>query len=75
MADNRKNFSLALVIFNLFIVFLGIGFVVPIMPSYMKTLQLGTDIMEYLIATFAFVQLLISPIAGVWVDTFGRKKM
>lgn len=45
------------------------------MPSYMKTLQLGTDIMGYLIATFAFVQLLTSPIAGVWVDTFGRKKI
>ncbi|MDM5190493.1 MFS transporter [Bacillus sp. DX4.1] len=75
IVGNRKKLSLALVLFNLFIVFLGIGLVVPIMPSYMKTLQLGTDIMGYLIATFAFVQLLTSPIAGVWVDTFGRKKM
>ncbi|TXS00991.1 MFS transporter [Bacillus sp. SH7-1] len=72
---NRKKLSLALVLFNLFIVFLGIGLVVPIMPTYMKTLQLGTDIMGYLIATFAFFQLLISPISGIWVDIFGRKKM
>ncbi|WP_141523141.1 MULTISPECIES: MFS transporter [Bacillus] len=56
-------------------VFLGIGLVVPIMPSYMKELQLGTNIMGYLITTFAFVQLLTSPIAGVRVDTFGRKKL
>lgn len=62
IVGNRKKLSLALVLFNLFIVFLGIGLVVPIMPSYMKTLQLGTDIMGYLIATFAFVQLLTSPL-------------
>ncbi|MED0983148.1 MFS transporter [Bacillus paramycoides] len=72
---NKKNLALALALFNLFIVFLGIGLVVPVMPSYMRTLHLGTDTMGYLIATFAFFQLLTSPIAGIWVDTFGRKKM
>lgn len=71
---NRKNLALVLALFNVFIVFLGIGLVVPVMPSYMRVLHLGTDTMGYLIAMFAFFQLLTSPIAGRWVDIFGRKK-
>lgn len=72
---NRKNLALVLALINVFIVFLGIGLVVPVMPSYMRALHLGTDTMGYLIAMFAFFQLLTSPIAGIWVDIFGRKKM
>lgn len=31
--------------------------------------------MGYMISAFAFAMLLVSPIAGIWVDTIGRKKM
>ena len=57
---NRKNLALVLALFNVFIVFLGIGLVVPVMPSYMRALHLGTDTMGYLIAMFAFSTINIS---------------
>ncbi|RFU67040.1 MFS transporter [Bacillus sp. V59.32b] len=73
--SRKKNLSLILLLSNLFIAFLGIGLVVPIMPSYMRALNLSGEIMGYLVAAFAFAQLVVSPIAGVWVDKYGRKKL
>ncbi|MED1721173.1 MFS transporter [Brevibacillus parabrevis] len=61
--------------FNLFIAYVGIGLVVPVMPSFAHELNLSGEVVGYLISAFAFAQLLASPITGVWVDTFGRKKM
>ncbi|CAH0344815.1 MFS transporter [Bacillus sp. CECT 9360] len=75
LPSKKKNLSLILLLSNLFIAFLGIGLVVPIMPSYMRALNLSGEIMGYLVAAFAFAQLVVSPIAGVWVDKFGRKKL
>ncbi|WP_313894270.1 MFS transporter [Psychrobacillus sp.] len=69
----NKTIYLALV--NLFIVFLGVGLVIPVMPTLMREMGLSGSTMGYLVAAFAFAQLLISPIAGRWVDSFGRKKM
>lgn len=60
---------------NIFIAFLGIGLVVPVMPSIMTTMGLSGRTMGYLVAVFAVAQLIMSPIAGRWVDQFGRKKM
>ncbi|OPH56414.1 multidrug MFS transporter [Paenibacillus ferrarius] len=74
MLRNEKM-SLALVLFNLFIAFVGIGLAVPVMPSLARELDLSGEQMGYLISAFAFAQLLASPITGVWVDTIGRKKM
>lgn len=71
----KEQMSLGLVLFNLFIVFVGIGLVVPVMPSFAKELHLSGETVGYLISAFAFAQLLVSPITGVWVDTIGRKKM
>ncbi|WP_445662486.1 MFS transporter [Brevibacillus sp. FSL K6-0770] len=73
--NNNPNWSLGLVLFNLFIAYVGIGLVVPVMPSFAHELNLSGEVVGYLISAFAFAQLLASPITGVWVDTFGRKKM
>ncbi|MEK4484120.1 MFS transporter [Psychrobacillus sp. FSL H8-0484] len=67
--------TIFLVLVNLFIVFLGIGLVIPVFPTLMREMHLEGSTMGYLVAAFAFTQLLVSPIAGRWVDTFGRKKM
>ena len=60
---------------NIFIVFLGVGLIIPVMPSFMHLMHLSGSTMGYLVAAFALAQLIISPFAGRWVDTFGRKKM
>ncbi|MCR9037621.1 MFS transporter [Bacillus sp. L381] len=60
---------------NIFIAFLGIGLIIPVMPLFMNVMHLTGSTMGYLVAAFAFAQLIASPIAGRWVDRFGRKIM
>lgn len=66
---------LLILLSNIFIVFLGVGLIVPVMPSFKHVMHLSGQTMGYLMASFAFAQLLMSPIAGRWIDQFGRKKM
>src|SRR5690625_942781 len=54
---------------------MGIGLVIPVLPTIMNELHLTGTIVGYLVAAFAITQLLVSPIAGQWVDKFGRKRM
>src|SRR5690625_3599378 len=54
---------------------MGIGLVIPVLPTIMNELHLSGQMVGYLVAAFAMLQLLVSPIAGQWVDTIGRKKM
>ena len=71
----ERNMTLVILLINLFIAFLGIGLVIPVLPTIMNELHLSGSVVGNLVAAFAFAQLLISPIAGRWVDSFGRKKM
>ena len=41
----------------------------------MNELDINGEIVGYLVAAFAITQLILSPIAGKWADTFGRKIM
>lgn len=60
---------------NLFLAFLGIGLIIPVMPSFMNIMHLTGSTMGYLVAVFAIAQLITSPFAGRWVDRYGRKKI
>jgi len=71
----KQNMMLAIVLTNLFIVFLGIGLVIPVTPSIMNELNISGSVVGYMVAAFAITQLIISPISGRWVDRFGRKRM
>ncbi|GGI16429.1 multidrug efflux MFS transporter NorA [Gottfriedia solisilvae] len=71
----KQNMMLAIVLTNLFIVFLGIGLVIPVTPSIMNELNISGSVVGYMVAAFAITQLIISPISGRWVDLFGRKRM
>ncbi|QPQ32653.1 MFS transporter [Lysinibacillus sp. JNUCC 51] len=66
---------LIILLSNVFIAFLGIGLIIPVMPSFMNSMQLSGKTMGYLIAVFAMAQLLMSPLAGRWVDRYGRKNI
>jgi DHA1 family multidrug resistance protein-like MFS transporter len=66
---------LIILLSNIFISFLGIGLIIPVMPSFMNIMHLSGKTMGYLVAVFAVSQLLISPFAGYWVDRYGRKKI
>ncbi|TCJ03817.1 multidrug efflux MFS transporter NorA [Cytobacillus praedii] len=71
----NQNTILAILLMNLFIAFLGIGLVIPVLPTIMNELHLSGSVVGYMVAAFAVSQLLLSPLAGRWADKFGRKKM
>ncbi len=54
---------------------MGIGLVIPVMPTLMNELGISGSVVGYMVAAFAISQLIMSPFAGRWVDQFGRKKM
>lgn len=66
---------LIILLSNIFIAFLGIGLIIPVMPLFMNVMHLTGSTMGYLVAAFAVAQLIASPIAGRWVDRYGRKIM
>ncbi|MEK3764365.1 MFS transporter [Solibacillus sp. FSL K6-4121] len=67
--------TLGLLLLNLFIAFLGIGLVIPVLPTLMNELQISGTVVGYLTAAFAIAQLIVSPLAGKAVDKYGRKIM
>lgn len=71
----KQNMTLSILLLNLFIAFLGIGLVIPVTPTIMNELNLSGSIVGYMVSAFAVAQLVVSPIAGIWVDKFGRKKI
>jgi DHA1 family multidrug resistance protein-like MFS transporter len=60
---------------NIFLVFTGIGLVIPIMPAYMNELQISGGTVGLLVAAFSLTQFLFSPVAGRLSDSWGRKKI
>lgn len=71
----RHQGALLVLMLNLFLVFSGIGLVIPIMPKFMDSLGITGGTIGLLIASFSLTQLLCSPIAGRMADSIGRKKM
>src|SRR5690606_7039840 len=70
-----KNYkiTLGLLLLNLFIAFLGIGLVIPVLPTLMNELGINGTTVGYLTAAFAIAQLIASPFTGRAVDKIRRK--
>ncbi len=75
MNPETSKVTLAILLSNLFISFIGIGLVVPVMPTIMNEMSLNGAIMGYMVSAFAVSQLIFSPFAGKWTDKYGRKIM
>ncbi|MHA7963913.1 MFS transporter [Paenibacillus sp. CAU 1782] len=71
----RNRGAVSLLMLNIFIVFTGIGLIIPIMPSYMNMLHIGGSTLGFLVAAFSIAQLVFSPLAGRISDSIGRKKV
>ncbi len=68
---NRKNiYTLA---FALFVVMLGFGIVIPIMPFYIEQMGAGGTELGLLVASYAVMRLIFGPIWGGLSDRIGRK--
>lgn len=70
-----QKVTLGLLLMNLFIAFLGIGLVIPVLPTLMNELGITGTTVGYLTAAFAIAQLIVSPFAGKAADKYGRKIM
>ncbi|MEK4228073.1 MFS transporter [Solibacillus sp. FSL H8-0538] len=75
MGLKEQKVTLTILLTNLFIAFLGIGLVIPVLPTIMNELQISGATIGYLTAAFAITQLILSPFAGKATDKFGRKIM
>jgi len=73
--DKKQILTLTILLSNLFIAFLGIGLVIPVLPTIMNELHISGSVVGYMVAAFAITQLIVSPIAGKLVDNIGRKVM
>lgn len=60
---------------NLFIIMVGIGLVIPIVPYYIEAFNASGRELGFLIAIFAFMQFLFAPIWGRLSDKIGRKPL
>lgn len=72
---NKKNVMLIIAISNLFLIFTGVGLVIPVMPLLMEDMHFNGAIMGMMLSVFSITQLLASPIMGYLSDKIGRKKM
>lgn len=71
---NKKG-MMYLAISNLFLVFLGVGLVIPVIPPLKEAMNFSGATMGMMISIFAIAQLISSPITGILSDKVGRKKM
>lgn len=71
----NSKMALSILLLNLFIAFAGIGIVIPILPTIMNELSISGSTAANMFAAFSIVQLIASPFAGKWVDTYGRKRI
>ncbi|MGW8224821.1 MAG: MFS transporter [Anaerolineales bacterium] len=71
MPDHRRN--LAILFFTMVVVMMGFGMIIPILPFYIIQFGAGGSAMGLLMATYAIMQFIFSPIWGGISDRIGRK--
>ncbi|MCE5171696.1 MFS transporter [Paenibacillus profundus] len=71
----KSSGSLFILMLNMFIVMVGMGLIIPIMPKFITEFGASGQAMGYLVSAFGLTQFVFSPFAGEWSDKYGRKKM
>jgi DHA1 family multidrug resistance protein-like MFS transporter len=71
MNASRRN--LYILTFVLFVVMLGYGIVIPILPFYIESMGAGGMELGLLVASYAVMRLIFGPIWGGLSDRIGRK--
>lgn len=70
-----QHTPIVILIITMFIVQLGVGLIIPILPKFIQVLGVSGSTLGYLVSAMGLTQFLFSPIAGEWSDQYGRKKM
>ncbi len=72
MDSNRRN--IVILFFTLVVVMMGFGMIIPIIPFYIESFGASGSELGILMAIFALMQFIFSPIWGSLSDRYGRKK-
>lgn len=67
------NKKLNVLYFNIFLMFLGISIVIPVLPTILDDLDLNGSDLGLLVAVFALFQMIASPFGGRFADKYGKK--
>ena len=70
---NAPKRNLYILTFTLFVVMLGYGIVIPILPFYIESMDAGGTELGLLTASYAVMRLICGPIWGSLSDRMGRK--
>lgn len=78
MVAKKKSASLIFIFFTVLVDMIGIGIIIPVIPSLIQSLDGGSlsdasEIGGWLMFAFAFMQFFCAPIMGQLSDRFGRK--
>ena len=71
MYASKRN--LYILTFVLFVVMLGYGIIIPILPFYIESMEAGGTELGLLVASYAVMRLVFGPIWGGLSDRVGRK--
>lgn len=72
---SKQQIPFVILIMTMFIVQLGVGLIIPIIPKFIQQLGVSGSTFGYLVSAMGLTQFLFSPIAGEWSDHYGRKKI
>jgi len=70
---NASKRNLYILTFVLFVVMLGYGIIIPILPFYIESMGAGGTELGFLVASYAVMRLFFGPIWGGLSDRVGRK--
>jgi DHA1 family multidrug resistance protein-like MFS transporter len=73
MKSTSKTRNLYILTFTLFVVMLGYGVIIPILPFYINNMNAGGTELGLLTASYAVMRLICGPIWGSLSDRMGRK--
>ena len=65
--------AVRIVIIVVFVVMLGFGIILPILPLFARSFGVGYDAAGLLVSAYAFTRLLVDPISGPIVDRLGER--
>jgi len=70
---NPSKRNLYILTFALFVVVLGYGIIIPILPFYIESMGAGGTELGFLVASYAVMRLIFGPIWGGLSDRVGHK--
>jgi DHA1 family tetracycline resistance protein-like MFS transporter len=72
-AKPKSSFSTFVIVMTIFVDAIGYGIIIPLLPFYTQTFQVGSTALGILVASFSIMQFFFSPMLGRLSDNIGRK--